>query len=316
MLLVIGGPTASGKSSIACLVAQALDGEIISADSMSVYKHMDIGTAKPVACMKVIKHHLVDILEPGEVFDAKIFEEMSVKAIEDIKGRKKLPIVCGGTYLYINVLLQGIEDTPPPDWSLRERLYAIVKKKGSVYLYEKLKVVDKKYAMKISPRDSRRIVRALEVFLQTGKPFSSFHKWGAPRFEFKGFYIKLSWESLSHNIEKRVLQMFERGLVNEVEKLLGMGFEHFLTSQQAIGYKELIPYLKGVISLEEAIENIVKNTKDYAKRQVRWFRKQGWEEVDVEKLGIEGSAQFIVEKALNLDALVNHSIQNCLNSFV
>ncbi|MGB9873628.1 MAG: tRNA (adenosine(37)-N6)-dimethylallyltransferase MiaA [Hydrogenobacter sp.] len=295
MLLIIGGPTASGKSSIACLVAQALDGEIISADSMSVYKHMDIGTAKPIECMKLVKHHLVDILEPGEVFDAKIFEEMSIKAIEDIKGRKKVPIVCGGTYLYIQALLYGIEETPPPDWSLRERLYAIVRKKGSAYLYEKLKVVDKKYAMKISPQDSRRIVRALEVFLQTGRPFSSFHKWGTPRFEFKGFYIKLSWETLSRNIEKRVMEMFERGLVDEVKKLLDMGFESFLTSQQAIGYKELIPYLKGLISLEEAIENIVKNTKDYAKRQIRWFRKQGWEEVEAESLGIEGSAKHIIK---------------------
>lgn len=308
MLLVIGGPTAGGKSSIACLVAQALDGEIVSADSMNVYKYMDIGTAKPVECMKVIKHHLVDILEPGEVFDAKIFEEMSVKAIEDIKGRGKLPIVCGGTYLYIQVLLHGIEETPPPNWSTRERLYAILKKKGSAYLYEKLKVVDEKYAMKISPQDSRRIVRALEVFLQTGKPFSSFHRWRTPRFEFKGFYIKLSWESLSRNIEERVMQMLEKGLVSEVKKLLKMGFENFLTSQQAIGYKELIPYLKGLISLEEAIENIVKNTKNYAKRQVRWFRRQGWEEVDVEKLGIEGSAKFIVKKALDLDFL------HCVNT--
>ncbi|SNZ16774.1 tRNA (adenosine(37)-N6)-dimethylallyltransferase MiaA [Hydrogenobacter hydrogenophilus] len=308
MLLVIGGPTASGKSSIACLVAQALNGEIISADSMSVYKYMDIGTAKPVECMKVVKHHLVDILEPGEVFDAKIFEEMSVKAIEDIKGRKKVPIVCGGTYLYIQALLYGIEETPPPDWSLRQRLYSIAGRKGSAYLYEKLKVVDKKYAMKISPQDSRRIVRALEVFLQTGRPFSSFHRWGAPRFEFKGFYTKLSWESLSRNIEKRVVQMLEKGLVDEVKKLLDMGFENFLTSQQAIGYKELIPYLKGLISLEEAVKNIVKNTKDYAKRQIRWFRRQGWEEVDVEKLGIEGSAQFILKKALDLDFL------HCVNA--
>ncbi|MGC8852713.1 MAG: tRNA (adenosine(37)-N6)-dimethylallyltransferase MiaA [Hydrogenobacter sp.] len=295
MLIIIGGPTASGKSSIACLVAQALDGEIISADSMSVYKHMDIGTAKPIECMKVIKHHLVDILEPGELFDAKIFEEMSLRAIEDIKRRKKIPIVCGGTYLYIQALLYGIEETPPPDWSLRQRLYAIAEKKGSAYLYEKLKVVDKKYAMKISPQDSRRIVRALEVFLQTGRPFSSFHRWGIPRFEFKGFYIKLSWETLSRNIEKRVMEMLERGLVDEVKRLLDMGFENFLTSQQAIGYKELIPYLKGLISLEEAIESIVKNTKDYAKRQIRWFRKQGWEEVDAESLGLEGSANHIIK---------------------
>ncbi|GBC87914.1 tRNA dimethylallyltransferase [bacterium HR13] len=294
MILLIGGPTASGKSQIACQVAKVLNGEIISADSMSVYKYMDIGTAKPLDCMKVIKHHTIDIIDPGQTFDAKTFEELSCKAIEDIESRGKLPIVCGGTYLYIQALLYGIEETPPPDWSLRERLYRIVKEKGSNYLYEKLKAVDERYALKISPNDSRRIVRALEVFLQTGKPFSSFHHWEKPKVEFKAFYIKWNWETLSRRIEERVHQMIKDGLVEEVKRLVDMGFESFLTSPQAIGYKELLSYLKGLISLEEAVESIIKNTKEYAKRQIRWFRRQGWEEVDAERLGMEGSADYIV----------------------
>lgn len=300
MILLIGGPTASGKSSIACKLAQILNAEIVSADSMSVYKYMNIGTAKPLECMKEVRHHLVDILDPGEIFDAKMFEKMAYEAIKDIERRGKLPIVCGGTYLYIQALLYGIEETPPPDWSLRERLYSVLERKGSIYMYEKLKVIDKKYALKISPKDSRRIVRALEVFLQTGKPFSSFHRWGKPRLEFTGFYIKWSWEALSHRIEDRVRHMFSEGLAQEVRKLLEMGFESFITSAQAIGYKEVVPYVKGVISLEEAMQNVIKNTKAYAKRQIRWFKRQGWIVVDTEKLGIEGSVNSIVRSLTQL----------------
>ncbi|WP_340695332.1 tRNA (adenosine(37)-N6)-dimethylallyltransferase MiaA [Hydrogenobacter thermophilus] len=295
MILLIGGPTASGKSSIACKLAQILNTEIVSADSMSVYKYMNIGTAKPLECMKEVRHHLVDILDPGEIFDAKMFEKMAYEAIKDIERRGKLPIVCGGTYLYIQALLYGIEETPPPDWSLRERLYSVLKRKGSIYMYEKLKVIDKKYALKISPKDSRRIVRALEVFLQTGKPFSSFHRWGKPRLEFIGFYIKWSWDVLSQRIENRVRHMFSEGLTQEVRKLLEMGFESFITSAQAIGYKEVVPYVKGMISLEEAMQNVIKNTKAYAKRQIRWFKRQGWIVVDTEKLGIDGSVNFIIQ---------------------
>ncbi|MEZ0361399.1 MAG: tRNA (adenosine(37)-N6)-dimethylallyltransferase MiaA [Hydrogenobacter sp.] len=295
MILLIGGPTASGKSSIACKLAQILNTEIVSADSMSVYKYMNIGTAKPLECMKEVRHHLVDILDPGEIFDAKMFEKMAYEAIKDIERRGKLPIVCGGTYLYIQALLYGIEETPPPDWSLRERLYSVLKRKGSIYMYEKLKVIDKKYALKISPKDSRRIVRALEVFLQTGKPFSSFHRWEKPRLEFIGFYIKWSWDVLSQRIENRVRHMFSEGLTQEVRKLLEMGFESFITSAQAIGYKEVVPYVKGMISLEEAMQNVIKNTKAYAKRQIRWFKRQGWIVVDTEKLGIDGSVNFIIQ---------------------
>lgn len=303
MLIVIGGATGSGKSEVCCLLAKEIGGEIISADSMCVYRGMDIGTAKPIECMKEVKHHLVDILDVGEIFDAKLFEKLSLKAIEEIRERGRLPIVCGGTYLYIQALLYGMAETPEPDWKLRERLYKIAQDKGSDYLYEKLKILDPVYANKISPKDTRRIVRALEVFINSGRPFSSFHEWKKPRFPFKGFYLSWSWEILSKRIEERVYSMMEKGLLKEVEELIRRGFEGFLTSSQAIGYKEFIPYFKGERSLEECLEEVIKNTKEYAKRQIRWFRRQGWEEVPMDSLGIEGALEKIL---LHLGATKNH----------
>lgn len=294
MLIVIGGPTASGKSQVCCLLAQRIGGEIISADSMCVYKHMDIGTAKPIECMKKVPHHLVDVVEPGQVFDAKLFEELALKALQEIRTRGKVPLVCGGTYLYLQALLYGIEETPPPDWKLRARLYQIAEEKGSEYLYAKLKVIDPIYAEKISPRDTRRIVRALEVFVNSGRPFSSFHHWNKPRFDFSGFYLSWSWEALSKRIEERAQKMLQDGLVREIRLLLQMGFESFLTSPQAIGYKEFIPCVKGEKPIQECLKDTIKNTKEYAKRQIRWFRKQGWKEIKMDTLGIDGAVEEIL----------------------
>ncbi|MFN7065008.1 MAG: tRNA (adenosine(37)-N6)-dimethylallyltransferase MiaA [Aquificaceae bacterium] len=295
MLIVIGGATGSGKSEVCCLLAKRIGGEIINADSMCVYRGMDIGTAKPLECMGEVRHYLVDVVEVGEVFDAKLFEEMSIKAIEEIEKKGKMPILCGGTYLYVQVLLYGIGETPTPDWRLRERLYHIAQKRGSEYLYQKLRAVDPAYAQKISPKDTRRIVRALEVFINSGKSFSSFHGWGAPCMPFKGFYLVWSWESLTKRIEERAKKMLQGGLIEEIRELLQKGFEGFLTSPQAIGYKEFIPYLKSEKSLEKCLQEMIRNTKEYAKRQIRWFRRQGWTEIDVESLGIN----MAVEKVLS-----------------
>lgn len=295
-LLIIGGPTAVGKSEVACCVAKKLEGEIVSADSMTVYRHMDIGTAKPKECMKDVKHHLVDILEPGDYFDAKIFENLALKAIRDIQKRGKVPLVVGGTYLYIQALLFGIEDTPEPNRALRKRLYDLAHKKGKLFLYEKLKAIDPAYAGKIHPNDLRRTVRALEVFIESGRPFSSFHRWDRPRFKFTGIFLSRNWSTLSKRIEFRVRRMLDEGLLKEVRHLLDKGFENFLTASQAIGYKELIPYLKGETSLEEAVENIIKNTKDYARRQIRWFRKQGWREINLDEIPEEEACDLIVKE--------------------
>ncbi|RUM29515.1 MAG: tRNA (adenosine(37)-N6)-dimethylallyltransferase MiaA [Aquifex sp.] len=293
--LIIGGPTAVGKSDLACLVAKALNGEIISADSMTVYKFMDIGTAKPLECMKEIPHYLIDVVEPGGYFDAKIFEEEAKKLIEEISGKGKVPIVVGGTYLYIQALLYGIDETPKPDWNLRKKLYRIAEKKGNEFLYEKLKIVDNKYAKKIHKNDLRRIVRALEVFINTGKPFSYFHKWEKPKLDFVGIYLKRDTKNLYKRIEDRIRNMVKNGLLEEIKKLLEMGYENFLTSGQAIDYKEFIPCVKGEKKLEECIQEAIKNTKQQAKRQIRWFRKQGWYEINLDEVNLEEACKKIVD---------------------
>jgi len=298
-LLIIGGPTAVGKSEVACCVAKRLGGEVVSADSMAVYRGMDVGTAKPWECLREVRHHLIDVVGPGEYFDAKIFADLATKAVEEIKGKGKVPVVVGGTYLYLQALLFGIEETPEPNRKLRERLYRIAEEKGKKYLYGKLKVVDPRYAEKVHENDLRRVVRALEVFVETWRPFSSFHRWGSPRFKFVGFFLSRSWENLSKRIELRVRRMVEEGLVEEVRRLVEGGFEGFLTSSQAIGYKELVPYLKGEESLERAVERIIRNTKEYAKRQLRWFRRQGWEEIDLDRVSEEEACAYVVMRYLS-----------------
>ncbi len=292
-LLIIGGPTAVGKSEVACCVAEKIGGEIISADSMAVYKGMDIGTAKLKECIEKIKHYAVDVAEPDEYFDVKMFEEIAKRAYREIVSKGKIPMLVGGTYLYIQAFLYGIEETPPPDWNLRKKLYDIVNKKGKVYLFNKLKVIDPEYASKIHPEDVRRVVRAIEVFVNTGRPFSSFHKWKEPRYDYVGIYLYRSWESLKRRIEERIRDMIKRGLLEEIKNLLNKGMS--FVSLQAIGYKEFIPVVKGEIDLEEGIKKAVKNTCEQAKRQIRWFRKQGWYEINMDIMDSKEACGRIVE---------------------
>ncbi len=294
-LLIIGGPTAVGKSDLACCVAQKLDGEIISADSMAVYKFMDIGTAKPLECMKKVKHHLIDVVEPSGYFDAKIFEEQAKKLIEEIQKRGKVPMVVGGTYLYIQALLYGIDETPKPDWKLREKLYALAERKGKEFLFKKLQVIDPNYASKIHPNDLRRTVRALEVFLSSGKPFSSYHSWDKPKLKHVGIFLIRNRESLFKRIEDRLKNMVKNGLLEEIKRLLEMGYESFLTSGQAIGYKEFVPCAKGEKTIEECLQEAIRNTKEQAKRQIRWFKKQSWHEINLDEVPFEEACKKIVE---------------------
>ena len=293
--LIIGGPTAVGKSDLACCVAQKLNGEIISADSMAVYKFMDVGTAKPLDCMKIVKHHLVDVVEPSGYFDAKIFEEEARRLIKEIQKRGKVPMVVGGTYLYIQALLYGIDETPKPDWKLRKKLYAVAEKKGKGFLFKKLQAIDPKYASKIHPNDLRRTVRALEVFLSSGKPFSSYHRWDKPQIEHVGIFLIRNRESLFKRIEDRLRNMVKNGLLEEIKRLLKMGYENFLTSGQAIGYKEFIPCAKGEKPVEECLNEAVKNTKEQAKRQIRWFKKQGWHEINLDEISLEEACEKVVQ---------------------
>lgn len=271
-LIIITGTTATGKTETAIKLAKEIDGEIISADSMMVYKYMDIGTAKPTKEeMEGIPHYLIDIRYPNEFFDVKDFVSLAKEKIKEITEKGKIPIVVGGTWLYIKSLLYGLSEIPTADWDLRNKLY----KESSKMLYEKLKKVDPVYAEKIHQNDKKRVVRALEVYYLTGKPFSSFHKnEDKPLYDFIGFVFERDRNQIMERIEKRVAKMIEKGLLDEVKFLLDKGYEKSITSMQAIGYKELIPYFKGECSLEEAKENIIKNTKAFAKRQIRTFHKK------------------------------------------
>ncbi len=273
-IIVISGATATGKTEISIELAKKINGEIISADSMLVYKYMDIGTAKPTKEeMEGIPHHLIDVVEPKELFSAKDFVKLADKSISNIFSRGKTPIVVGGTWLYIQSLLFGLSEAPEGNWKLREKLY----KKENEELYKMLSEVDKEYAEKIHPNDKKRIIRGLEVFYTTGKPFSQFqkeHRFKEKRYDFIGFNFERNRDEIMERIEIRIEKMFEKGLVEEVRNLIEMGYENFITSLQAIGYKEVIPYIKGEIDLETAKQNLIKNTKSFAKRQLRTFRNK------------------------------------------
>ncbi|NPA54055.1 MAG: tRNA (adenosine(37)-N6)-dimethylallyltransferase MiaA [Aquificae bacterium] len=300
-LIIITGATATGKTDLAIELAKKINGEIISADSMMVYKYMDIGTAKPsIEERQGIPHYLIDVVEPSQDFSAKDFVEKADKKIKEIKNKGKIPIIVGGTWLYIQALLYGLAKAPEGDWEIREKLYAEDTKK----LYEELKKVDPDYANKIHFNDKKRIIRALEVFYITNKPFSQFlkeHSFAEKRYRFCGYVINRPKENIMERIEKRVEKMLEMGLIEETENLLKMGFEKALTSMQAIGYKELIPYIKGEKKLDEAKGEIIKNTKKFAKRQLRAFRskfneKKDWEWLDISSYTNEEVLDKIIKK--------------------
>jgi len=271
-IIVITGTTATGKTELGIKLAKKINGEIISADSMMVYKYMNIGTAKPSKEeMEEIPHYLIDVVYPDQLFDVKDFINLSKEKINRIRDKGKVPIIVGGTWLYIHSLLYGISDAPQADWQLRKQLY----KEDTDILYSKLRKIDPVYANKVHKNDKKRIVRAIEVYKLTGKPFSHFHKGSSkPLYNFSGFVLERDRKKIMERIEKRVNLMFKKGLLEEVEFLIEKGYENSITSMQAIGYKELIPYFKGECSLEEAKENIIKNTKKFAKRQIRTFRSK------------------------------------------
>ncbi|MGC8942391.1 MAG: tRNA (adenosine(37)-N6)-dimethylallyltransferase MiaA [Sulfurihydrogenibium sp.] len=285
MIVVISGATATGKTELGILLAKELDGEVISADSMMVYKYMDIGTAKPtLEEMQGIPHHLIDLVLPSENFSVKDYIEHFDKTVKSILNKGKIPIVVGGSWLYIQGALYGLSEAPESNWEIREKLYKI----DNLTLYQKLKEIDPTYAQKIHQNDKRRIVRALEVYEITGKPFSSFQEgFKNPRYEFIGFNLERDRDELMERIKLRVEKMFQKGLVEEVQKLVDMGFRESITAMQAIGYKEVLPYLDNKISLEDAKNSIIENTKDFAKRQIRTFRnKMSFENLNLSTINI------------------------------
>ncbi len=285
-VLAIVGPTASGKTKLSIIVAEKIGGEIISADSRQVYRYMDIGTAKPSKEERErVKHYFIDELNPDEEFNAGVFGERGREIIEDIFSRGKVPIIVGGSGLYVKSLIDGFFEGPAGDWELRETLYRKAKQLGKEAVYEELKRVDPASAEKIHPNNLKRVIRALEVYYLTGKPISQLQVEMKPEINFETVQVGLNWDrkKLYRRIEKRVDEMIERGLIDEVRKLRELGYDKNLNSLQTVGYKEVFDYLDGLISYDEMVYLIKRNSRRYAKRQLTWFRQDRriiWVDVD------------------------------------
>jgi len=268
------GPTAVGKSAVALELARMVDAELVSADSMQVYRGLDIGTAKPTAAERaLVPHHLIDVCEVSEVFDAKQFIERASRAIADIHARGRKALVVGGTGLYVRALRQGLFEGPPRNEELRGRL----EKMSAVELFEELERLDPATAKRIDRHNPRRLVRALEVFHETGKPISELQKeWGREVGDAvpTGFMLNRDRKDLHARIERRIDQQIAAGWVEEVRRLLEKGLEKNPTAMQAAGYRELAAHVHGELSLTEAVALIKTRTRQLAKRQLTWFRRE------------------------------------------
>ena len=277
-IVIIVGPTAVGKTDISIATAKALNGEIISADSAQVYKYMDIGTAKiSTEEMQLIKHHMIDEVTPDQSFSVANFRDRADKYINEITTKGKLPIIVGGTGLYINALLNNLDFTKSVgDEDFRERMQEIADNKGNEYLYEMLKDVDIESYQRLHANDVRRVIRALEVYEFTGKTITYFQEESKkipPRYNCAYIGLTMDRQKIYERIEQRVDTMIEKGLIEEVKMLLNMGYSRDLVSMQALGYKEIIRYLEGEISLEETLFILKRDSRHYAKRQLTWFRR-------------------------------------------
>jgi tRNA dimethylallyltransferase len=271
----LAGPTASGKSEVALLLAEILAGEIISMDSMQVYRGLDIGTAKPsTAERKRVPHHLIDVMAPSESFDAAKFLTLAKQALTAIQSRNRRPVCCGGTGLYFKVLLEGLGEAPPPDASLREEIEAA----PISDLLTELAQGDPATFAKIDRQNRRRVIRAVEVIRLTGRPFSrqrsSWNDSSLNSVSRDLFGLSRHPEDLRQRIEERVDTMFARGLIAETRRLLELGLEQNRTAMQAIGYRQVVEHLRGERSLPETIELVKSRTRQFAKRQMTWFRHQ------------------------------------------
>ena len=277
-VVVICGPTASGKTSLSIELAKKINGQIISADSMQIYDEMDIGTAKPTKEeMQGIKHYLIGNVKPTNRYSVSEYKKDATNAIEETIQDNKFPIIVGGTGLYVNSLIYGI-DYPEieTDLEYRKKLEEIAEKEGLNKLYNMAKEIDEKAMEKISPNDQKRILRVLEIYNQTGKTKTELEiesRKNGVKYDFRVFAIDMPREILYERINKRVDIMFENGLLEEVQRLYKKYGEELYTSIQAIGYKEVIDYINGKYTKEDMIEKIKMETRRYAKRQLTWFRK-------------------------------------------
>ncbi len=277
-VIVIAGPTASGKTDLAIELALRVNGEIVSADSMQIYREMNIGTAKPdMAERKGVPHHLIDVVNPDEEYSVARFQQDAKAALDDIIKRGKVPIVAGGTGLYINALVYNLTFSETiTNWEYRARLQSLAEKEGPEALHALLMKVDPKSGEAIHPNNVKRVIRALEVYETTGKPISEHKEESrreAPPYDYRIFGIELDRDVLYSRIEQRVDKMMAKGLYQEVEGILRKGYSPDLISLQGIGYKEIIQAIEGKCTLAEAVERIKMGTRHLAKRQLTWFRK-------------------------------------------
>lgn len=275
-VIAIGGPTCTGKSDLALDLAGRFGGEIVNGDSMQVYRYFDIGTAKPSAgAREAVPHHLIDIVGPDGEFNAALFRDHADRAIADINARGRIPVIVGGTGLYLKALFYGLFPAARDD-GLRQRLngeYA----QDPIAFYERLKAIDADYAMKISFRDRIRAVRAMEIYLLGGKPVSQLeadHGFREARYDICKIGLTKERKELYRRIDERVLAMLAQGLVEEVKSILARGYNAELKPFSSIGYREVLHYLSGSIEYEDMVKDIQKNTRHYAKRQFTWFAKE------------------------------------------
>lgn len=278
-LLILTGPTAVGKTALSIQAAKQWNGEIISADSMQVYRYMDIGSAKVTEDeMDGIPHHLISVLQPDEPFHVVRFKEMALKAMEEIYSRGRLPIVTGGTGFYIQALLYDIDFTENnADTEYRRHLEALAAERGAEFLHDMLKARDPQAAEEIHAHNVKRVIRALEFYEKTGTPISVHNKQERERespYQFAYVVLTRDRGELYRRIDLRVDQMMEVGLLEEVKGLRDRGYTRDLVSMQGLGYKELLSYLDGECSLSEAVRIIKRDTRHFAKRQLTWFRRE------------------------------------------
>lgn len=287
-LIILTGPTAVGKTALSIRLAKAVGGEIISADSMQVYRHMDIGSAKVTrAEMDGVPHYLIDILEPTEEFNVAVFKELAAEAVREIYSHGNIPIVAGGTGFYIQALLYDIDFTQEgEEREIREELERLAEERGAAFLHDLLKEIDPEAAQEIHANNRKRVIRAIEFYRKTGEKISEHNKRERQKkspYDFLYYVLTDDRKRLYERIDQRVDGMIEAGLVDEVKRLKDMGCTKDMVSMQGLGYKEILDYLQENLSLDEAVEIIKRDTRHFAKRQITWFKR----ERDVRWLNLE-----------------------------
>lgn len=303
-LIVLTGPTSVGKTALSISLAKAVNGEIISADSMQVYQYMDIGSAKIMAEeMAGVRHYLVDVLLPDEEFHIVRFQEMAKAAMEEIYSRGKIPILVGGTGFYIQAVTRDIDFTEgDQDNAFRERMEKLAKERGAEYLHGLLQQADPKSAQEIHANNVKRVIRALEFYEKNGSPISAHNEAERQKespYQLAYFVLNAPRELLYERIDRRVDQMMEAGLLEEVRMLRDRGYHRGMVSMQGLGYKELLAFLDGECSLEEAVRILKRDTRHFAKRQLTWFRREQ-EAVWIQKEDYAFDEERILKKMLDI----------------